>query len=182
MKKTVHKWFWAWNFDKEEKWLNDMAAKGFALVAVGMGSYTFEECAPGEYNIRLELLENLPTHTESEQYIKFLEETGVEYLGSIIRWVYFRKKREHGDFDLYSDINSRMMHLNRILVLLAILGIINLFNGIHNISLYFTQRITLASLIIGGICISIGLLLMYGVLKIHNKKQKLRKEKQVFES
>lgn len=26
MRRTVHKWFWVWDFDKEEKWLNIMAA------------------------------------------------------------------------------------------------------------------------------------------------------------
>ncbi len=26
MRKTIRKWFWAWDTDKEEKWLNEMAA------------------------------------------------------------------------------------------------------------------------------------------------------------
>ena len=57
-RKMVRKWFWAWEFDKEEQWLNDMAAQGLALVDVGFCRYEFEECPPGEYQIRLELLEN----------------------------------------------------------------------------------------------------------------------------
>lgn len=32
MRQTIHKLFWVWEFDKEEKWLNEMAARGFALV------------------------------------------------------------------------------------------------------------------------------------------------------
>ena len=35
MRKVIHKWFAAWNFDKEERWLNEMAAKGLGLVSVG---------------------------------------------------------------------------------------------------------------------------------------------------
>ena len=23
--KTLHKWFWVWEFEKEERWLNEMA-------------------------------------------------------------------------------------------------------------------------------------------------------------
>lgn len=60
MRTVIHKWFWAWDFDKEEKWLNEMAAKGLALNSVGFCKYGFDECLPGEYNVRLELLDNMP--------------------------------------------------------------------------------------------------------------------------
>ena len=36
MRKVIKKFFWAWEYEKEEKWLNEMAAKGLALV-----DYTF---------------------------------------------------------------------------------------------------------------------------------------------
>ncbi len=58
MKKIIHKCFFIWNFDKEEKWLNEMAAKGFILNSVGFCRYEFDECIPGEYKICMELLEN----------------------------------------------------------------------------------------------------------------------------
>ena len=32
MRQVIRKWFWAWEFDKEEQWLNDMAAKGKAII------------------------------------------------------------------------------------------------------------------------------------------------------
>ena len=82
MRKTVRKWFWVWDFDKEEQWLNEMAAKGLALVGTGFCRYDFEECVPGAYQVRLELLENQLQHAESQQYIRFLEETGVEQAGN----------------------------------------------------------------------------------------------------
>lgn len=83
-----------------------MAQKGLALVSVGFCTYTFEECVPSEYSVRLELLENPPVHPKSRHYIEFLEETGAEYLGSTARWAYFRKKT--GEFKLFSDNVSRM--------------------------------------------------------------------------
>ena len=52
MRKIIHKLFWVRQFDKEENWLNEMAAKGLALVGVGFCRYEFEECTPGEYNVR----------------------------------------------------------------------------------------------------------------------------------
>lgn len=42
MRQTIRKLFWVWDFDKEEKWLNEMAAKGLSLVAVGFCKYEFE--------------------------------------------------------------------------------------------------------------------------------------------
>ncbi len=35
-KKTIHRWWWAWNFDKEEQWLNEMAMEGWALYDTGL--------------------------------------------------------------------------------------------------------------------------------------------------
>ena len=54
MKRIIYRWYWAWDFDKEEKWLNGMAAKGLCLVSVSFCRYVFEDCEPGEYNIRLQ--------------------------------------------------------------------------------------------------------------------------------
>ncbi len=180
MRKTVHKWFWAWDFDREERWLNEMATKGFALVAIGVSRYTFEESQPGEYNIRLELLENLPSHIDSENYIKFLEEMGVEYLGSIMRWVYYRKKTDYGEFDLYSDNSSRIQQLNRLLLFLGILALSELCIGISSVLIYFKVG-TVFNLGAGFICLCLGSLLGYGYLHINQKKSKLKKEQLLYE-
>ena len=70
-----------------------MAAQGWHLISVKYPTYEFEQGEPGAYNIRLELLEYWPKHEESRQYINFVEDTGAEYIGSVLRWVYFRKNR-----------------------------------------------------------------------------------------
>ncbi|MDF2541342.1 MAG: hypothetical protein K0S47_1060 [Herbinix sp.] len=102
-------------YEKEEKWLNEMAAKGFAMVSIRGGiCYEFESCNPGEYIYRLELLENNITSPESLHYIKFVEETGAVMIGTWFRWVYFRKKASEGEFMLFSDIASKVTHYQRI--------------------------------------------------------------------
>ena len=30
-RKTIHRVFWEWDFEKEERWLNEMAMNGWAL-------------------------------------------------------------------------------------------------------------------------------------------------------
>lgn len=179
MRRTIHKWFWAWSFDKEEKWLNEMAAKGLVLVAIGFCKYTFDDCMPGEYNVRLELLENVPVHAESQQYIKFLEDTGAEYLGSVMRWGYFRKKTDDGEFDLYSDNPSRIVHLNRILTLIGIVGGLNIFAGVSSISRYFV--VGRDGSFMGIINLCLGLFVAYGFVQVFLKKRKLKKQQNLFE-
>lgn len=110
----VYKRFSIGGFEKEEKWLNEMSAKGMQLVSVGFFRYEFEQGTPSEYIYRLEFLDKLPLNAESVAYIKFMEETGVDHIGSFFRWAYFRKKTTDGPFELYSEISSKIKHYKRI--------------------------------------------------------------------
>ena len=74
-RKTIRKWFWVWDFEKEERWLNEMALQGWALDGVGWCTYHFRRCEPGEYTVRLEM------RTYDESYVAFMEETGAEFVG-----------------------------------------------------------------------------------------------------
>ncbi|MBR2481375.1 MAG: DUF2812 domain-containing protein [Oscillospiraceae bacterium] len=124
MRRVIRKAFFIWNFREEEKWINEMSEQGLHLVDAGRFRYVFEEGEPGAYRYRLELLQNYPSHAESADYIAFMEETGAEYVDHVDRWVYFRKKAADGEFDLYSDINSRIDHVGRILTLIRILAVV----------------------------------------------------------
>lgn len=179
MRKLVHKLFWAWEYEKEEKWLNEMSAKGLCLASVGFCRYEFEPCLPGEYAFRLEFLENYPSHAESEQYITFLEETGAKHIGSLMRWAYFRKKTADGPFDLFSDNSSRIKHLNRILLLIGILSGINIYFGLNSLYLFFIMHSNVN--VVGFLNIFLGAALALGFWRIYRKKKRLIKEQQIFE-
>ena len=179
MRKTVRKWFWVWEFDREEQWLNEMAAKGLVLVSVGFCRYDFEECVPGEYQVRLELLENHLNHAESQQYIRFLEETGVEQVGNYFRWVYFRKKTADGPFDLYSDNASRIRHLKRIIALILPISLANIAIGISNVGNAVATGIWIAK--VGYLNLVIGVLGCVGAWKLVKKRKRLEQEMQIFE-
>ncbi len=180
MRKTLHKWFWAWDFDKEEKWLNEMSAKGLHLVSVGFCTYVFEEGNPGDYTIRLELLDYLPTHPESEQYIKFVETTGAEYLGSVMRWVYFRKSGKEAGFNLYSDIDSRIRHLNRILCLLGVIAALEFGISMSNLGNFLISGVTIA-LFTSALGLILGSIISYGFLRIFLKRRRLKRERALHE-
>ncbi len=166
-KKTITKWFWVWQFEEEEKWLNEMAAGGWVLESVGFCRYTFVRCEPGAYTVRTEM------HPKDDGYLAFMKETGAEYVGRMMMWVYFRKKTEDGVFDLYSDIDSRISHLDRIGKMLMAVGGANLAIGVVN-SLNPGTRL-------GWINLVVATLLMYGLGRIHGKKEALEKERELHE-
>jgi hypothetical protein len=74
MKKTVIRYFVDFT-DKQEQWLNDMAARGYRLVGCGKLTYEFEHCAPAEYQYRVEFIgeKSYARHTD---YRRFLEGLG----------------------------------------------------------------------------------------------------------
>jgi len=181
MRKRIWKWFWVWDYEKEEKWLNDMSAIGMQLNDVGYCRYDFDQGMPVEYVYRLEYLKNHPYSVESLRYIKFLEETGVEYIGSVFRMVYFRKRADGVGFDVYSDIDSRIKHLSRLLQLIGIIGGMNIIIGASNLLLRILVpehgnwgSLGIINLILGAIC-------AYGFLRIFLKCRKLKKEKLLHE-
>lgn len=180
MRTTIRKWFWAWQYEEEDKWLNDMAAQGKALVSARYLTYEFEDSEPGEYAIRLEMLENMPDSEEGKQYIAFVEETGAEYVGKVMKWVYFRKKRTLGAFELHGDNSTRIKHLKGIIALLLPLGAVNLGVGIYNIVLG-VQIGSPINVVCGCVSGVLTGLIVGGLIKLNDKKQKLEKESQLFE-
>ena len=161
-RRTMHKWFWVWEFDKEEAWLNEMANTGWVLDRVGFCKYTFVKSEPEEYTVRLEM------HDQDQGYIDFVEETGAEYVGRMAKWIYFRKRTENGKFEIFSDIDSRIHHLERIGKMLTIVGIANLLIGMANTFNYIN---------IGWINLLCATLLMYGLGRIHGKKESLERDR-----
>lgn len=180
MRQVIRKWFWAWEFDKEEQWLNDMAVRGKALVSARYVTYEFEDSQPGAYAVRLEMLEDAPDSDKGQQYISFVEETGAEYVGHVMRWVYFRKKKELGDFELHGDNATRIKHLKRIIALLLPLGVMNAFMGLYNlcIGIGLDSGVNVACSIFS---FAVTALLGVGMKKLNDKKQQLEKDSQLFE-
>lgn len=165
-RKTIWKWFWVWEFEKEERWLNEMAAAGWVLAAVGWCRYVFERCEPGEYVVRLEMRGSEPL------YMDLMADTGAEYIGRVIQWIYFRRKSEYGPFDLFSDIDSRVQHLGKIARALKIVGLANLLIGALN---------AVNGAPIGVVNLVLATLLMYGLGRIQGKQEQLEQERVLHE-
>lgn len=164
--KKLHKVFWVWEYEKEERWLNEMSQEGWALKEASLCTYVFEKTEPGEYIIRVETLDN------SSDFEHFMEELGAESVGRCFRWGYFRRSAEQGSFDMFSDMDSRIAHLNKIgkdvkLLCLAnlVIGICNTFNGAS----------------FSWVNLLCATLLAYGLGRIRGKQDTLEEERALHE-
>lgn len=183
MKHVVWKAYW--NHEREEKWLNEMSAKGFALMDYFWFRYVFEDAPKGEYMYRIELLEKLPSDLESAAYLRFLSETGVECVATYMRWVYLRRKSTDGEFNIYSDIDSKIKHYSRIIQLWVFVIIINLvaflMNGIaiwKQITENKVFEVTFVCAAVSGLITFAFLWMMVSYVK---KKRTLKREKAIHE-
>lgn len=110
-----------WDFEKEERWLNEIAAKGLYLVRYSVGTYHFESGEPGKWIYRIELLPSGRGRAASREYLSFLHDTGVETVSTYMRWVYLRRLVARGPFELFTDLESRIAHYRRVLRLFGVL-------------------------------------------------------------
>lgn len=111
--KTIYRIFV--DYEKEEKWLNEMAQSGWALESFRLMRYVFKQVETGTSTYRIELLSNLPSHPESKAYMAFLDEVGIEVVDTSYRWIFLRKRTSDGPFQLYSDFDSMIQREKRII-------------------------------------------------------------------
>ncbi|WP_075982718.1 DUF2812 domain-containing protein [Bacillus massilinigeriensis] len=171
------------DFEKEEKFLNDMAAKGFALTNYSWCKYVFEDAPRGEYIYRLELLEHPINHPESRNYLQFMEEMGAEVVTNYHRWVYFRKKAVDGEFQIYTDYGSLINHYHRIRLLFLIIAAFNFLIGIYNYYMGYVETSmgsTPINTYVSIVSFSVAaLLLIFLILPLTKKIEDLKKEKDI---
>jgi len=174
MRTTIKKLFWAWEFEEEEQWLNEMAAKGLSLVSVGFCRYEFEDCETGKYEYKLELLENTPNHPESRKYIESLESKGICHVGSYLCWIYLRKEKSEGSFDVIFNNKAKIAHLTRVIWLVLILAALNLFVGFYNLHLFSPEESGIQPASITNILL--GVFFALGCLRLDQRRKALKQE------
>lgn len=111
MKKMIIKFFYVWEYEKEEQWLNSMSKKGWQLINASIGKFQFEKGEPSEYTYRLELLDKSLRSEESTSYLNFLKETGIEMVGKCKNWIYLRNKTAEGGFEPNNKTLYDLTHL-----------------------------------------------------------------------
>lgn len=110
------------DFQKEERWLDEMAAEGWEMTRYTWCRYVFVKGEPGRYQYRIQLLPASVTAADSREYLRFLQEAGVEVVDTYQRWAFLRKEVDGTPFDLFSDRESRLAHHKRVATLFGALA------------------------------------------------------------
>ena len=140
--------------------------EGWALQNAGFCTYTFEKTEPGQYIIRLAMLDSSP------DFESFMEELEAQSVGHCFSWGYFRRSAQLGPFDLFSDVDSRISHLNKIGQMVRLLCLANLLIGVTN---------TFSGASLAWLNLLCATFLAYGLGRISSKRESLVEERQLHE-
>jgi hypothetical protein len=163
-------WFWAWDDDKEEAWLREMAQKGWHFKSVTMpGYYQFEQGEPRNDFYRLDFFINAKAKSD---YVQLFSDSGWEYLGEMGSWQYFRKTAtENETLEIYSDNESKSKKYQRILLFLVVFLPIY----INTINILNKRQDTL-SLILTFVMFLFMILYGYGIIRLGMRMNQLKKK------
>lgn len=110
--KKTYKWFWDFDYDKQEKYYTKMHAKGWALKKQEREGTAFEQrfekCEPA--NVVYKVGYNA-VKTGRGSFIKMFEDYGWEYCGEMNDFYCFRKSADGAsaeELDIFSDDESRL--------------------------------------------------------------------------
>ena len=168
-KKEFH-WFWAWDDEKEEAYLRELALDGWHFKSVTIpGYYTFESGEPRNDFYRLDILSN---YKDKENYLQLFEDAGWSHIGEYGSWQYFRKTAVEGEtLEIFTDNESKQKKYGRILLYLII------FLPIYTV---FLTRVNEASSsfykIVTFVMFLFFLLYMYAMLMLIRRIGQLKKK------
>lgn len=170
-KLTKFKWFWAWNDDQEEKWLEALSQKGWHLEKPGFpGFYHFSKGEPRNYSYRLDF--RTGSLKSLEDYLQICRDAGWEAVGRMGTWYYFRKECRGGEKpEFFSDKDSKIQKYRRLIIFLVVFLPIML-NGAriifqHQASWFFTA--------IGVLYVIFLLVWTWAIIRLLQRVSRLKK-------
>jgi len=170
-KMTKFKWFWAWDDEKEEKWLEGLSQDGWHLDKPGFPCvYHFSKGEPRRFSYRLDF--RTGSFKSLQEYLQICRDAGWEMVGRMGTWYYFRKECRDGENpEFYSDTDSKIQKYRRLTLFLVIFLPI-LLNGM--LSLFRSPQ----SGFFAGIRIFYALILLffsYAIIRLLLRIKKLKK-------
>ena len=128
-----HRWFWAWDDEKEEAWLREMAKSGLHLVKPSpFGYYSFVTREPHDIAYRLDF-QLSSKNKDRDSYFQMFKDADWEHVGEMSGWQYFRKEVKDGEVpEIFTDNESKIVKYQRLLGYLVIfmpIWVVILLNG-----------------------------------------------------
>jgi len=163
------RWFWAWEDEKEEIYLREMALGGWHFQSViPPGFYTFEKGIPRNDYYRLDFLSN---YKDKDNYLQLFEDAGWSHVGEFGRWQYFCKTAtEDETLEIFTDNDSKIKKYSRVMAFLVI------FSPIYLIMLTNLSKAEgLFYKIVAFVFLLFVLLHAYAIVKLIRRIEQLKK-------
>jgi hypothetical protein len=111
----ISKWFWAWQDDKQESWLEEMSRQGLHLRAIKpFGRYVFEKGQPRDFSYRLDFDQS---SGKDSDYFQFIRDAGWERVAEVAGWQYWRKETAEGrTSEIFTDNESKIRKYQRLIL------------------------------------------------------------------
>jgi hypothetical protein len=115
------KWFWPWQDDREETWLESLSREGWHLSGFGFPLvYYFRKGDPKIFIYRLDY--QTTRMRDRQAYLQLFRDAGWEHVGKMAAWEYFRKETaDGGESEIFTDPESKIRKYRRILGTLTVL-------------------------------------------------------------
>jgi hypothetical protein len=173
--KRVFKVIWAWEDDKEEKWLEECAAEGWHLLDVAPFVYKFRRGQPNRVIYRMDY-----KRTVDKDYVEYrdiFKACGWELAAEMANWHYYRISPDNAETpEIYSSDRSKAQKYRRLLTTLAPLIVIfaSVFNPVFSRWLQYAgdQGFWLYDVAM-ILRIVILILWIYGIIRIIRKLRRL---------
>lgn len=121
MKKTkVFKWWWGWNYEEIENWLEKMALDGYRLTEVASNGvmFSFEKAEIKKTRYCVDYQQTL-----DPKYIEILGDDGWEIIKMGSGWYICRKEYDGDRPQLYTDFDSLISRNNKLMFVIIICGL-----------------------------------------------------------
>jgi len=175
--KTVHRVIFAWEDEKEERWLEEMSMQGWHLTGTIPYTYYFQKGESKKMVYRLDY--KLTLDKDYQEYRQIFTDAGWELVCVMSNWHYYRILPENDKVpEIYSDNRSKAAKYQRLLVLfLILLPTLILFIPPSLVSNHadFPEP---WNFIVFSIGLTIKILFLYGVIRISLRVISLRKSLQ----
>ncbi len=112
--KTIVKAIFAWEDEKEEKWLEEMSLQGWQLEKAAPYIYTFKRCQPERMVYRLDFRSDFDKGYQ--EYQTFFKDAGWELIARFSGWHYYRIAPENNDVpEIYNSNKAKAEKYRRLL-------------------------------------------------------------------
>ncbi|MDF2722285.1 MAG: hypothetical protein K0Q59_1960 [Paenibacillus sp.] len=166
--KRVTKWWWAWEPERLELWLEQMAAQGWHLVKVKWGAtrFYFEKGEPQQVRFGLDYQTK-----QDPNYKVIFQDAGWEFMYGASGWYIWKMPYSGTRPAIYTDLDSMIERNNRLMGLLIVVIA-------AQITVFSTALDKILSMpVLMCIYIALVALLAYSLWRMSSTNSRLKKRK-----